>query len=218
MSLIIGVVSQKGGVGKSTIARTIATEYARANWDVKLADLDASQGTSFNWQSRRLQNGLKPTVSVEMFKTANQALKTADNYDLMVLDGAPHSTQGTLDIAKSSDLLILPTGTALDDLEPTVRLAVELAKNGISKNKIVFLLNRVGNSQAELREAEEYLEATPFKLIKGHISEKTAYRRSSDMGQSLTETAYDSTNQKSKLVIKKIIEQINEALNKKEAA
>ena len=55
MALVIGVVSQKGGVGKSTCARLIAREYAHAGWDVKIADLDVSQGTSFDWHVRRLQ-------------------------------------------------------------------------------------------------------------------------------------------------------------------
>jgi Flp pilus assembly CpaE family ATPase len=50
MALIVGIVSQKGGVGKSTLARLVAREYALAGWSVKIADLDVSQGTSFNWQ------------------------------------------------------------------------------------------------------------------------------------------------------------------------
>jgi chromosome partitioning protein len=45
---IIGIANQKGGVGKSTLARIIAREYAAAKWNVKVADLDISQGTSFN--------------------------------------------------------------------------------------------------------------------------------------------------------------------------
>jgi Mrp family chromosome partitioning ATPase len=51
--LIIGVVSQKGGVGKSTLARLIAREYAQAGWRVKIADLDIQQCTAFSWQARR---------------------------------------------------------------------------------------------------------------------------------------------------------------------
>ncbi|MBA3922086.1 MAG: ParA family protein, partial [Nostocaceae cyanobacterium] len=53
MTLQIGVVSQKGGVGKSTIARLLAREYAAAGWDVKIADLDIAQATSTNWKQRR---------------------------------------------------------------------------------------------------------------------------------------------------------------------
>ncbi len=69
MTLVVGMVSQKGGVGKSTLARLVAREYALAGWTVKIADLDVSQGTSFNWQSRRLQAGIEPVIAVERFGT-----------------------------------------------------------------------------------------------------------------------------------------------------
>ena len=58
VAIVIGVGSHKGGVGKSTIARLIAAEYARNNWEVKIADLDLSQGTSYHWHERRLQAGV----------------------------------------------------------------------------------------------------------------------------------------------------------------
>jgi cellulose biosynthesis protein BcsQ len=35
-------------VGKSTLARLIAREYAAAGWDVEIADLDISQATSLS--------------------------------------------------------------------------------------------------------------------------------------------------------------------------
>jgi chromosome partitioning protein len=123
--LIISVVSQKGGVGKSTLARLIAREYAQAEWSVKIADLDISQGTSFNWQSRRLQHGIEPVIAVERFGTVEHALKVAPHVDLLILDGPPHSTAGTLRIAQASDLVILPTGLSLDDMQPSVLLAHE---------------------------------------------------------------------------------------------
>ena len=64
MALRIGVVSQKGGVGKSTLSRMIACEYARSGWNVKIADMDASQGTSFNWQRRRIEHNRAPNWRV----------------------------------------------------------------------------------------------------------------------------------------------------------
>ena len=70
MAIFLGMVSQKGGVGKSTLARLVAREYANAGWSVKIADLDVSQGTSFNWQARRLQHTLElpfPRIGKVMF-------------------------------------------------------------------------------------------------------------------------------------------------------
>ena len=54
MTIFLAVISQKGGVSKSTLARLVAREYSNAGWSVKIADLDVSQGTSFSWQGRRL--------------------------------------------------------------------------------------------------------------------------------------------------------------------
>jgi cellulose biosynthesis protein BcsQ len=120
MAFLIGIVSQKGGVGKSTCARLIAREYANAGWVVKIADLDVSQGTSTEWKRRRDAHGIQPEVAVEPFRTVEQALRVAPHYDLLVFDAPPHSMAGTKEIARASDLILLPTGLNLDDLRPTV--------------------------------------------------------------------------------------------------
>src|SRR6266568_4114444 len=44
MPVVIAFVSQKGGVGKSTLARALAVAAARAGWIVKLVDLDPTLG------------------------------------------------------------------------------------------------------------------------------------------------------------------------------
>jgi len=41
--MILSLISQKGGVGKSALARLLAVEFAKAGWSVKIADLDAAQ-------------------------------------------------------------------------------------------------------------------------------------------------------------------------------
>ena len=174
MALIIATVSQKGGVGKSTLARLVARKYANAGWDVKIADLDIGQGTSFNWQSRRLQHAVKPVIAVERFGTVEQALKVAEHVDLLILDGPPHSTAGTLRIAQAADFVLLPTGLSLDDMQPSVLLAHELVKKRIPKAKIAFALCRVGESDTEISEARQYIGEAGYKLLSGSIPEKIA--------------------------------------------
>ena len=213
MTTIIGIVSQKGGVGKSTMARLIAREYAAAGWNVKIADLDIQQGTSFSWQGRRLRNGIEPVVRVERFATVNQALRIAGQHDLLVLDGPPHATEGTARIARASDLVILPTGLALDDLEPSVLLAHELTTQGIDAGKIVVAFCRVGDSKAELREAQRYVAHAGYALLDEHLVEKVGYRRAGDEGRAATETRYPGLNEKADRLAQAIIDRIDTMSN-----
>jgi chromosome partitioning protein len=208
MALLIGLVSQKGGVGKSTLARLIAREYAAAGWRVKIADLDVAQGTSFAWQGRRLQRGLEPVIPVERFGTVEQALKVGDHYDLVILDGAPRGSAATLRIAEACHLTVLPTGLALDDLEPSVLLAHELVKKGVDASKLAFALCRVGDSEVELAEARVYLGQAGYAVLAGAVPEKIAYRRASDEGRTLTETRFASLNARGDALAQSIVDQV----------
>lgn len=208
MSLIIACVSQKGGTGKSTLARLIAREYAAANWNVKIADLDISQSTSFNWQSRRLRQAVQPLIAVEQFNSVDSALKAAPHVDLLILDGPPHSTSGTLKIAQAADIVLLPTGLSLDDMQPSVLLAHEMVSKRIPRAKIAFALCRVGDSDTEISEARRYIGDAGYKVLSGSIPEKIAYRRASDSGRALTETRFPSLNSRTDELAQSIINHV----------
>ena len=209
MTIFIAILSQKGGVSKSAIARLVAREYANAGWSVKIADLDIAQSTSFAWQGRRLQAGIEPVIPVERFGTVEQAVSSARGLDLMILDAPPNSTAATLRIARAADIVILPTGLSLDDLQPTVLLAHELVKKGVPKAKIAFALCRVGDSHLEITEAQMYLADAGYRVLTGSIPEKIAYRRASDEGRALTETRFPTLNDRADRLAQSIIDLVS---------
>jgi chromosome partitioning protein len=217
MTFIVAMVSQKGGVGKSTLARLLAREFAAQDWSVKIADLDVSQGTSFQWRSRRLESQIEPDVPVEQFGSVEKALKLADQYDMLIFDGAPHSTSATRAVALASNLTVIPTGLAVDDLQPAVTLAHDLVKQGLHRNKIVFALCRVGNSAAEIEDGRAYLENAGYDILPGTLPEQVAYRRASDEGRSLTETRYATLNMRAEELAQGMVDKISK-LSKRSAA
>jgi len=209
MAIFIGILSQKGGVSKSTLARLLAREYANSGWKVKIADMDVSQGTSCEWARMRMASGIIPEIAAEQFTRVSRVMEQSDQYNLIIFDGAPHSTNDTLNIARESDLVILPTGFSLDDLKPTIKLAHELKKAGIEKKRIVLAFMRTGDSKAEYKEASDYVSESEYYLLDGYIQERTAYRRAMDRGLALTETRFSTLNNKADELVQAIENRLN---------
>lgn len=116
------------------------------------------------------------------------------------------SKQSLRKIVKASKLVVLPTGLALDDLRPTIRLAHELVENGITEDKIALSLCRVGDRENEIREARSYIKKkTGYTLIQGSLPEKTAYRRASDEGKSVSEATYLSLKKRAEEIAQDVI-------------
>ena len=128
---VMAFVSQKGGVGKSTLARALAVEAARGGLSVHIADLDVNQGSQIDWHRDRLSAGLTPSPTAQLYATLSDALRRPDGADMLVLDGPARADRDTVALAKASDLAVLPAGASLDDLRPLVRVAHSLVKAGV---------------------------------------------------------------------------------------
>ena len=210
MTKILGLISQKGGVGKSTLARAIACEAQKAELSVKVADFDLQQGTFSKWHQRRLQSDLDQVGSVEMYKSVKVALESAEGFDLLIMDGEGRASEKTMEIAKISDLVIIPSGISNDDTDPTCELAKALVDKGISRNKIIVTLSRVG-TEASANRARGDIEVRGFTVVDGYIPEKTSYADAQYVGKSILETTHKSVNEKSQAFIDTLIEIILKA-------
>jgi chromosome partitioning protein len=210
MTLFIGIISQKGGVGKSTLCRMIATVYAASGWKVKIADTDTKQATCADWKRRREDHGFEPLVYVEAFRRIDDAIRNSDGYDLMLFDGAPHSTESTATIAKQSDLVILPTSDSIDSLRPSVLLAHELVQKGINANQIVFALCMVSDSDSLIQEAKTYIKQAGYEVLAGEIPIRAGYVRAHGIGRSLAEANHPSLREKAEKMAESIVAKVEE--------
>ena len=76
--MIISLISQKGGVGKSALARLLAVEVARAGWSGE----DCRSGSRPRHldqmeSAARPSPSLHPEIAVEKFRTVDRAIKEA---------------------------------------------------------------------------------------------------------------------------------------------
>lgn len=208
MAHIVGFISQKGGVGKSTLARGLSREAANGGLNVKLADLDTQQGTSVDWYRRRLENGVLPVFSVESFKTAAQAIKLADDFDLLLLDGPARASSATLEIARAATLVVQPSGASVDDLRPAILTFHELVRAGIPKSKLAFALCRIG-TEAEETEARSYITEAGYVALDGSLPERPSYRQASNVGLAVTETRYTQLNNRADKLMQAMADRLN---------
>ena len=208
MTYKIAMVAQKGGVGKSTLARIIAVEAAKGGLQAKIADLDTQQKTSVNWAARRAENGIEPQIRAEAFKSVDTALNDAQSFDIYIFDGAPHSSIETRQACQASDIVIIPTSEGLDDLQPSVILANNLFKEGIAVDKIAFALCITSDSAREIASARDYLSQTPYQLLAGDIPFRTAFKTAMDKGKAITETSFPTLRKKADAMAQNIIDAV----------
>ena len=202
------MVSQKGGAGKSTLARLYARELAQDGFTVKIADLDTQQTTCAEWARDRAEAGIKPTIQVQAFGNLKTALAEAGRFDAYILDGRPHSSQQTLEIARAAHLVVIPTGQTKDDLRPAVKLAHSVVDSGIVSARIAFALVKTTNSAAEIGAARAYLEQTDYTLLDGFLPVSTAYGIAHDAGKTVTETSYRSLNETAEQLAQAMIDRL----------
>lgn len=194
--MIISLISQKGGVGKSALARLLAVEFARAGWGVKVADLDPAQGTSTKWKARRDRAGLQPDVAVEKFRTVERAIREAEHFDLVILDGPAHAEQGGRTMAARSDLVLMPTGYGLDDMEPQVEAAIELEEAGVEPARILFVFCRAKGSEAEDRAARAYLAKARMSVLAPVFPELASIRQGHTEGRAASEVPFPGVQER----------------------
>jgi chromosome partitioning protein len=202
--MILSLISQKGGVGKSTLARLVGVEMARAGWRVMIADLDAAQGTATAWKLRRDRIGIEPVIDVQKFRSVERALAEAARFDLLILDGPAHAERGGLTMATHSDLILLPSGYSLDDLEPQIKVAFELEEAGIAPAKIRIALGRVRGSKKEGAEVRDYLKAAGLTPLNGELRELQTTRQAHMQGRAASETAFSRINEEAQTLAAEI--------------
>ena len=71
-------VSQKGGVGKSTLARLLAVGAIHRGRKTLLADFDLDQLTCVEWGALRMRASLEPEVDTRAFKSLKKLRREDD--------------------------------------------------------------------------------------------------------------------------------------------
>jgi chromosome partitioning protein len=204
---VIGVVSQKGGVGKSTLCHLIAREAAVTGKQVKILDFDTKQMTSTDWVRARQERDLEPAIEAEPAKNIGNALKHNRGYDIIVLDGAAGTPKRTAQLVRECDLIVLPTGASRADLVPTLALARRIAEMHVATDGPVFALCRV-LTESEAADARATIGEAGFETLEGELAERPGYRQAQNFGRSASETGFPSLNDKARRLARAVLDRL----------
>lgn len=125
MARIITVANLKGGVGKTTVAVNVACCLAGKH-RVVMVDADA-QGSATSWAKRGELPAQVVAMPLESERQAEAwARRVADiDADFVVVDAPPHMSGSTAAAIGLADLVVVPVGASVLDLDAT-RPALEL--------------------------------------------------------------------------------------------
>ena len=211
MSIVVAFVSKKGGVGKSTLARALATVAVRRGLLTTLADIDGEQRTTTRWQRLRERNAILPSLTVKAFDNADGAIASEQDVDVLILDAPGHAPRETLEAASVAHLIVQPSGAGFDDLQPAVDLFYQLAAAGISKSRLLMVLSRMLDADEE-EAARAYIEVADFKVLPGSVTERARYRDAYNRGLAFIESSGEDLNAAAAVALGSILTMIVQKL------
>ncbi len=203
--VVIALVSQKGGVGKSSLARALGAVAARAGLYVTIVDLDPQQKTVVEWEKMRADKKTARQIAVEGFDSIEEALDLAQDGDLLIVDTPARADRSTLDVAREAHLIVQPSSGSLDDLKPAILLFHELKRHGIAHNRLVIALSRILTRNEEIS-SRAYVERAGYAVLPGTIREHAAYRDAQNHGRALNETQDKHLNAQADAVLTALLE------------
>ena len=191
--MIVAVISEKGGTGKTTIANHLAGWRKAAGSDVMLVDGDR-QGTATYWVDVRSGLGLPTPSTVQAFQRSllRSVMDLTRHYDDIVVDVGAGDGVGMESILRIADLALVPLQPNELDIW-TVGLLDELAGDASAVNEkltVRAVLNRApthhANTDAQAAHAAllecQYIEAAGLT-----IRERSSIRRSVPAGRLVNE-------------------------------
>lgn len=203
--MIISILNQKGGVGKTTLAVNIARALTLEN-STLLVDSDI-QGSARDWHAAG-KGEILPVIGLDRPTLSKDIKQFVGRYDYIIIDGAGKIETMSVEAIKCSDIVLIPVAPSPYDIWAASDL-VEIVKarqsimNGTPKAAFVINLNRPNTTLS--KEVEDALQEHGLPVFTARISLRTVFAKSAAQGLGVVDFGGEAASE-----IYRLIEELKE--------
>ena len=177
MPKVIAITSEKGGVGKSTLAVHLTGALTERGLDAALIDEDGRVGSSLRWARRREEGLGFPVLDADEVKPKKLAALDAVLIDT---EGRPRR-KDLRALAERADLILIPSGPTMLELEATRELLDFFEDEGAAR-RVRVVLTRVPPTGQAGEQAREDLRDDGWTVCNTALRSYTVYQKAAELG------------------------------------
>lgn len=186
MAIVVAILNQKGGSGKTTIATNLAHALLLTNLKVALVDNDP-QGSARDWND---MNGasILPVFGMDRETLPKDLEAIKDNFDYIIIDGAPQISKLAAAAIKASDVILIPCQPspydiwACDELVELIKARQEVTGGN---PKAAFVVSRAIKNTKLSKEITIALMGYKLPIFSYGTTQRVSYPRTASEGKTV---------------------------------
>ncbi|MDG4601757.1 MAG: ParA family partition ATPase [Defluviicoccus sp.] len=193
--MIVALLNQKGGVGKTTLALHLAGAWASQGKRVVLIDADP-QGSALDWSEQRAREGLARLfgiVGLARDTLHREAPELARDADHVVIDGPPRVASLMRSALLAADLVLIPVQPSPLDGWASAEMLALLREARLYRPQLAarFVLNRCGARTVIARETAQALAEHDPPVLASVVGQRVAFAEAAQTGRLVSELDAD---------------------------
>jgi chromosome partitioning protein len=185
--MIVALLNQKGGVGKTTLALHLAGAWARQGCRVTVIDADP-QGSALDWSEQRAKEGgprLFGVLGLARDTLHREAPEIARGVDHVVIDGPPRIAGLMRSALLAADLVLVPAQPSPFDGWASGEMLNLIREARIFRPELVarFVLNRCAARTIIARETGDALAEHDPPVLAARIGQRVAFADAARTGR-----------------------------------
>lgn len=217
-AIVITVVNQKGGSGKTSTTMQLAGGLAKRGYKCMVVDADP-QNTAVTWAAAAPDDKPFPASVINLSEAQEKVPQLIrpyiGDYDVIIVDCPPSlESKVPLSVLLVSDIALVPVLPSPPDMWASIGITeiIDHAISAINEDlKVKIILNQVVAKRTLSGDALEVLKEFPYPLAKTKLHQREAYRQCAAIGG----TVHDLGNRAKAAImeIESLVDEVVELFN-----